>query len=80
MTIEVKITHNHPDYDKCITVEEQGVDINGLPYSRNFPGYKHIVQPGQSIRKYVYGGNVLVITEGPNVSDLPASGAAPASA
>jgi hypothetical protein len=71
MTIRVTIEHTQPGYEKAITVEEVTVDINGDLKSRDFPGYKTVVQPGGKLDKYVYSAQALIITEGPAAQPQP---------
>jgi hypothetical protein len=71
MTIRVKVEHMQPDYHKAITVEEQSVDMVGQAVPKGQPGYKHIVQPGESIELYVYSAQALVVTEGPDARPKP---------
>lgn len=74
MTIKVRITHDQPGYDKAITVHETSVDTaTGNPLFKQGYSPSQVVHPGESIERYVWPGQMLVIEEGPKL-DVHTSG------
>lgn len=58
MTIQVRITHDTPNYDKAIDVEIHGT-------CQPEPLRTKRVQPGDSVTEYVYAEQYLVVREVP---------------
>lgn len=75
MTIEVRIKHNQPGYDRRVRVTlldrardpsllEPGtktVEVAGKTYVPLTP--THVVEPGEELPAYVYGGRCVLIEE-----------------